>query len=66
MTRINEAFFKMAQSSAKTATELTSYHAGDFDWSLAMGFLKIAYYRCTVEEIEGFISGVERVLNNES
>lgn len=66
MTRINEAFFKMAQSSAKTATELTSRQAGDFDWHLAMGFLKMAYYRCTVEELEGFIVGIERVLNRES
>lgn len=65
MTRINEAFFKMAQSSAKTATELTSDHAGQFDWAIAMDFLKMAYYRCTVEDMEGFIRDVEKVLNRD-
>lgn len=65
MTRINEAFFKMAQSSAKTATELTSYHAGEFDWSIAMGLLRMAYYRCTVEEMEGFIRDIEKVINRD-
>ena len=65
MTRINEAFFKIAQSSARIATDLTSEHAGQFDWIIAMGFLKMAYYRCTVEEMEGFLSDVKKVIGDD-
>ena len=63
MTRINESFFKMAQSSALTATELTSYHGGEFDWAIAMHFLRMAYYRASVEEVEKFIGDIEALLN---
>lgn len=63
MIRINKKFFKMAQEAAKSGVELTTYHAGDFDWYSAMKFLKMAYYRCSVEELENFISDVENALN---
>ena len=65
MTRVNKAFFKVAQSSARIATDLTTKHAGQFDWSIAMGFLKMAYYRCTVEEMEGFLSDVKKVIGDD-
>lgn len=64
MTRINEAFFKMAQSSAKTAIALTSKQGGAFDWDIAMDFLKMAYYCASVEEVEKFLSDLQAVLDD--
>ncbi|ATN93856.1 hypothetical protein [Escherichia phage SRT8] len=64
MTRINKHFFEMAQSSAREGVELTTYHAGNFDWDIAMKFLKMAYYRASVEEIESFIEDVKKVIHD--
>lgn len=65
MARINKQFFDMAQNAAASAVELTTYHAGDFDWYAAMKFLKMAYYRCSVGELEKFIYDVESGISNE-
>lgn len=63
MARINENFFNIAQQSAKMAVHITNKKGGNFDWDIAMNFLKMSYYRCSVEEVEGFISDVEKPTN---
>lgn len=64
MTTINKKFFEMAQQSANTAVELTTYHAGAFDWDVAMVFLKMAYGVATIAEIEKYNKGVEGYVNS--
>lgn len=63
MTRINANFFNIAQDSAKMAAHLTSRSGGSFDWDIAMNFLKMSYYRCSVEEVENFIKSMEDLFN---
>lgn len=63
MARINANFFNIAQQSAKMAVHITDKKGGNFDWVIAMGFLKMAYYRCSVKEVEWFIEGVEKLTN---
>lgn len=64
MTRINKKFFEMAQASAKQGVELTTYHAGAFDWDVAMIFLKMAYYRASVKEMEKYNAEVAKVIHD--
>lgn len=45
------------------AVHITNKQGGNFDWDIAMNFLKMSYYRCSVEEVEGFISDVEKLTN---
>lgn len=61
MTRINANFFNIAQQSAKMAVHITNKQGGKFDWDIAMNFLKMAYYRCSVKEVEWFIESVEKL-----
>lgn len=63
MARINANFFNVAQQSAKMAVHITNKQGGDFDWNIAMNFLKMAYYRCSVKEVERFIDSVEKSTN---
>lgn len=63
MTRINANFFNIAQQSAKMAVHITDKKGGNFDWDIAMGFLKMAYYRCSVKEVEFFIESMEKLTN---
>lgn len=64
MTRINANFFNIAQDSAKMATNLTSNGDGEFDWDVAMSFLKMAYYRASIEEVESYNRDLEILLND--
>lgn len=59
MKIISKHFFEMAQRSAREAEELTTYHAGAFDWDIAMFFLKASYGLATVEDIEIYNRNVE-------
>lgn len=63
MARINANFFNIAQQSAKMAVHITNKQGGNFDWDIAMNFLKMAYYRCSVKEVERFIDSVEKLTN---
>lgn len=63
MARINANFFNIAQQSAKMAVHITNKQGGNFDWDIAMKFLKMAYYRCSVKEVERFIDSVEKLTN---
>lgn len=64
MTRINKHFFEMAQSSAKEAVSITSNRGGVFDWDVAMVFLRMAYYRESVECYEAYFAQIEKVNND--
>ncbi|MGT3661351.1 hypothetical protein [Escherichia coli] len=63
MVRINANFFNIAQQSAKMAVHITNNKGGNFDWDIAMHFLKMAYYRCSVKEVECFIESMEKLTN---
>lgn len=65
MARINANFFNIAQQSAKMAVNITDKKGGNFDWDIAMDFLKMSYYRCSVEEVELFIESVEKLTNDD-
>ncbi|ATN94086.1 hypothetical protein HOS16_gp08 [Shigella phage vB_SflS-ISF001] len=63
MARINVNFFNIARQSAKMAVHITNKQGGIFGWDIAMNFLKMSYYLCSVGEVEGFISDVEKKTN---
>lgn len=63
MARINANFFNIAQQSAKMAVNITDKKGGNFDWDIAMSFLKMAYYRCSAKEVKWFIDSVEKLTN---
>ena len=63
MARINANFFNIAQQSAKMAIHITDKKGGNFDWDIAMNFLKMAYYLCSVKDVECFIESVEKLTN---